>query len=83
MIFGTGASLLIALTTVTFALLVSLTVGMLVSIFRGSQGITAKASDVLLAIPELLLALIVLAVLGKGTITGWRRGSNRSASCLY
>lgn len=66
-IYGAGTSLLIALTTVSFALMVSLIVGLVVSIFRGAQRFTAKTSDIMLAIPELLLALIVLAILGKGT----------------
>ena len=67
---GIGQSLIIAFASVAFATIAGTIVG-LVSAWWGSlwDGILMRLMDVLLAFPAILLALLIIAIVGPGTMT--------------
>jgi ABC-type dipeptide/oligopeptide/nickel transport system permease subunit len=68
-LFGARFSLIIGLTTVTFAILVGATLGGIAGFLGGwLDDIIMRLMDVLLAFPSLLLAIAIVAVLGPGLI---------------
>lgn len=68
-VFGTGRSVGIGLLATGLALLVGVTAGTLAAIApRPVDAAAMRITDVLLAFPEFLLALLVVAVLGPGPV---------------
>ena len=67
LIFGARLSLLVGATVVTLSLLVGVTLGMAAGFFRGAVDVAVmRLMDVLLALPSLLLAIVIVAILGPG-----------------
>ena len=68
-IFGSRLSLEIGISTVSFAIIIGLSLGALSGFFGGwTDNIIMRLMDVLLAFPSLLLAIAIVAVLGPGLI---------------
>ncbi len=66
-IYGSRISLRVALSAVGFALLVGSLVGLLAGYFGGwTDTLLSRCMDVMFAIPEVLLALVVMAIIGVG-----------------
>lgn len=67
MIFGLRISLLVSVIAVTTAVLIGLTAGMIAAWFGGwVESVIMRIVDIQLSFPALLVALILLAILGKG-----------------
>ncbi len=67
LIFGARYSLFIGSVVVTVALSVGVTIGLIAGYFRGwLEAIIMRLMDIILALPSLLLALVLVAVLGPG-----------------
>ena len=68
-IFGSRLSLEIGISTVSFAIIIGLSLGAISGYFGGwTDNILMRLMDVLLAFPSLLLAIAIVAVLGPGLI---------------
>jgi peptide/nickel transport system permease protein len=66
-LYGARVSLLVGLTTVTFAIVIGATLGALAGFAGGAtDNIIMRFMDVLLAFPALLLAIAIVTVLGEG-----------------
>ena len=66
-IYGTRLSLIIGLVSVTISLSVGIALGLIAGFFRGvAELVIMRLMDILLALPSLLLAVAVVAVLGSG-----------------
>ena len=66
-IYGTRVSLLIGITTVSFAIIVGTFLGALAGYLGGTfDNIIMRLLDVLMAFPSFLLAITIVSVLGKG-----------------
>lgn len=66
-IYGTRLSLIIGLVSVTLSLSIGIALGLIAGFFRGAaELIIMRLMDILLALPSLLLAVAVVAVLGSG-----------------
>ncbi len=69
LLFGTRLSLLVGLSTVSFAIVVGTVLGALGGYFGGwIDNAIMRTMDVLLAFPSLLLAIAIVTVLGPGLI---------------
>ncbi len=69
MLFGARLSLMIGLSTVTFAIIIGTVLGALGGYFGGwIDNIIMRVMDVLLAFPSLLLAIAIVTVIGPGLI---------------
>ncbi|MEO6409562.1 MAG: ABC transporter permease subunit, partial [Burkholderiaceae bacterium] len=69
LIHGTRLSLLIGLVSVGLSLSVGIVLGLLAGFFRGVVEFTVmRLMDVMLALPSLLLAVAVVAILGPGLV---------------
>lgn len=69
LLFGSRLSLMIGLTTVTFAIIIGTVLGAVAGYLGGwADTIIMRFMDVLLAFPELLLAIAIVSVLGPGLI---------------
>ncbi len=69
LLYGTRLSLMIGLTTVTFALVIGTILGAISGYFGGwIDTVIMRFMDVLLAFPSLLLAIAIVTVLGPGLI---------------
>ena len=67
LIYGTRLSLLIGLVSVTLSLSIGIVLGLLAGFFRGSLEVAImRLMDIMLALPSLLLAIAVVAILGPG-----------------
>jgi dipeptide transport system permease protein len=67
LIHGTRLSLLIGLVSVTLSLGLGVVLGLVAGFFRGTAEIAImRTMDVMLALPSLLLAIAVIAILGPG-----------------
>ena len=67
LIHGTRLSLAIGLISVTISLALGLTLGLVAGYFRGlTETVIMRLMDVMLALPSLLLAIAVVAILGPG-----------------
>lgn len=68
-IFGSRLSLEIGVSTVSFAIIIGLSLGAVSGFFGGwTDNVIMRLMDVLLAFPSLLLAIAIVAVLGPGLI---------------
>jgi ABC-type dipeptide/oligopeptide/nickel transport system permease subunit len=68
-IFGSRLSLEIGVSTVSFAIIIGLSLGAFSGFFGGwTDNVIMRLMDVLLAFPSLLLAIAIVAVLGPGLI---------------
>jgi peptide/nickel transport system permease protein len=66
-IYGTRTSILVALTACAIALAIGTVLGLLAGYYRGiADTIIMRAVDLKLGFPAILIALILLAVLGRG-----------------
>ncbi|MDR0251871.1 MAG: ABC transporter permease subunit [Brucellaceae bacterium] len=69
LIYGTRLSLTIGFIVVTFSLFLGGTLGLLSGFYRGAtEAVIMRVMDILLAVPSLLLALVIVAILGPGLI---------------
>lgn len=69
LLYGTRISLMIGVVTVTFALLVGVTLGAVAGYFGGwIDNVIMRVMDVILGFPSLLLAIAIVAVLGPGIV---------------
>jgi peptide/nickel transport system permease protein len=69
LLYGSRLSLMIGFTTVSFAIFIGTVLGALAGYFGGwPDTIIMRLMDVLLAFPELLLAIAIVSVLGPGLI---------------
>ena len=69
LIYGTRLSLLIGLISVSISMSAGVALGMIAGYFRGlTETIVMRLMDVMLALPSLLLAIAVVAILGPGLI---------------
>jgi len=69
LLYGARLSLMIGLSTVTFAIFIGTVLGALSGYLGGwTDNIIMRAMDVLLAFPSLLLAIAIVTVLGPGLI---------------
>jgi dipeptide transport system permease protein len=69
LIYGTRLSLFIGLVSVSLSLSVGIVLGLLAGFFRGVVEIAImRLMDIMLALPSLLLAVAVVAILGPGLI---------------
>jgi len=69
LLYGARLSLLVGLSTVTFAIIVGTVLGALGGYFGGwVDDVIMRTMDVLLAFPSLLLAIAIVTVLGPGLI---------------
>jgi dipeptide transport system permease protein len=67
LIHGTRLSLLIGLVSVSLSLLIGVVLGLLAGFYRGVTEVAImRLMDVMLALPSLLLAIAVVAILGPG-----------------
>jgi len=66
-VYGTRISLRVASIAVAFALVVGSLFGLLAGFFSGwVDGILSRLTDIMFALPPILLALVVVAILGQG-----------------
>lgn len=66
-IYGTRVSLLIGITTVSFAIIIGTVLGALAGYLGGTfDNVIMRLLDVLMAFPSFLLAITIVSVLGKG-----------------
>jgi dipeptide transport system permease protein len=69
LMYGAAISLLIGCLVVAFSLAVGTTLGLIAGFFRGAvETLIMRLMDVMLALPSLLLAIAIVAVLGPGLI---------------
>jgi len=69
LIHGTRLSLLIGVISVAISLSLGVVLGLVAGYFRGlTETIVMRVTDVMLALPSLLLAIAVVAILGPGLI---------------
>ena len=69
LIYGTRLSLLIGLISVTISMSAGVALGLIAGYFRGlTETVVMRLMDVMLALPSLLLAIAVVAILGPGLI---------------
>ena len=69
LIYGTRLSLLIGLISVSLSMTLGVALGLMAGYFQGLTGtIIMRLMDVMLALPSLLLAIAVVAILGPGLI---------------
>lgn len=69
LLYGTRLSLMIGLTTVSFAIVIGTVLGALSGYFGGwVDTVIMRVMDVLLAFPSLLLAIAIVTVLGPGLV---------------
>ncbi len=69
LLYGSRLSLMIGLSTVTFAIILGTVLGALAGYFGGwIDNLIMRVMDVLLAFPSLLLAIAIVTVLGPGLI---------------
>ncbi|MCB1972793.1 MAG: ABC transporter permease subunit, partial [Geminicoccaceae bacterium] len=67
LIYGARLSLLIGVVVVTLALAVGVTLGLVAGFFGGLVDIVVmRIMDIMLALPALLLAIVIVAILGPG-----------------
>lgn len=69
LIYGTRLSLFIGLVSVTLSLSIGIVLGLLAGFFRGAIEVAImRLMDIMLALPSLLLAIAVVAILGPGLL---------------
>ena len=70
LIVGARVSLLVAVSVLAITLSIGITLGMVAGYFGGwAETIIMRTVDIIFAFPELILAILVAAMLGPGTIT--------------
>jgi dipeptide transport system permease protein len=68
-IFGSRYSLMIGLIVVTLSLSVGTVLGLVAGFFRGwTETMIMRLMDIVLALPSLLLAIVIVAILGPGLV---------------
>jgi peptide/nickel transport system permease protein len=69
LLFGARLSLMVGLTTVSFAIIIGTVLGMFAGYLGGTtDNVIMRFMDVLLAFPSLLLAIAIVTILGPGLI---------------
>jgi dipeptide transport system permease protein len=68
-IYGARYSLIIGLIVVTLSLSVGIVLGLVAGFFRGwTETMIMRLMDIVLALPSLLLAIVIVAILGPGLV---------------
>jgi dipeptide transport system permease protein len=68
-IYGARYSLVIGLVAVTFSLALGIILGLAAGFFRGAaETLIMRLMDIVLAVPNLLLAIVIVAILGPGLV---------------
>jgi dipeptide transport system permease protein len=68
-IYGARYSLIIGLIVVTLSLSVGIVLGLVAGFFRGwTETMIMRLMDIILALPSLLLAIVIVAILGPGLV---------------
>ena len=68
-IYGARYSLMIGLIVVTLSLSVGILLGLVAGFFRGwTENMIMRLMDIVLALPSLLLAIVIVAILGPGLV---------------
>jgi dipeptide transport system permease protein len=68
-IYGARYSLMIGLIVVTLSLSVGILLGLVAGFFRGwTETMIMRLMDIILALPSLLLAIVIVAILGPGLV---------------
>jgi dipeptide transport system permease protein len=68
-IYGARYSLMIGLIVVTLSLSVGICLGLVAGFFRGwTETMVMRLMDIVLALPSLLLAIVIVAILGPGLV---------------
>jgi len=65
-IHGARVSLIISTVSVSLASIIGVSLGIFAAWYRWSRGIIMRAMDVLLAFPGIVIALTIIAILGRG-----------------
>jgi dipeptide transport system permease protein len=69
LVHGTRLSLLIGVSVVALSLIVGIALGLIAGFFRGLVEIAImRLMDIILALPSLLLAIVIVAILGPGVV---------------
>ena len=69
MIYGARVSLTISVTSVVFGLIIGMAIGLVAAYSRGIVDVVLmRVVDMLLAFPDILLAIAIIAVLGEGIV---------------
>ena len=69
-IVGAQVSLLVACSVLAITLTIGITLGMIAAWFGGwTETLIMRAVDIIFAFPELILAILVAAIIGPGTLT--------------
>jgi ABC-type dipeptide/oligopeptide/nickel transport system permease subunit len=69
-VMGARVSLLVAVSVLAITLTVGLTLGMVAAYFGGwTETLIMRTVDIIFAFPELILAILVAAMIGPGTLT--------------
>jgi peptide/nickel transport system permease protein len=66
LIFGARVSLYVSSVAVGLAALIGVTLGILAAWYRWTRGLIMRLMDVLLAFPGIVIALTIIAILGRG-----------------
>ncbi len=83
LIYGTRLSLLIGLISVAISLSLGVVLGLVAGYLRGwIETLIMRLMDVMLALPSLLLAIAVVAILGPGADQRHVRDRDRAAAAL-
>ncbi|MBB5788835.1 ABC transporter permease [Jiangella mangrovi] len=69
LVHGAGVSLLLASVTVVVCMVVGTAIGSAAGFYRGLSQVLMRVVDALMAIPGLVLAIVLMAVLGQGLLT--------------
>lgn len=65
-IFGARVSLLISVTSVSLATILGVALGVIAAWFRPVRAVVMRSMDLMLAFPGIIVALVIIAILGKG-----------------
>lgn len=68
LIFGARISLMVGIISVVLATVIGVILGLLAGYFKWLDGLIMRISDLLFSFPDILLAMLVIAILGTGLV---------------